>query len=80
LERQREYEPIENVINGIWERVSEITHPDMVSQLIKDDVFKQMRQELYAKRPLVSLKYTIDDVEYLSEEEKRNQIERAARK
>jgi len=80
LERQRDYEPIDDVINSIWKRVSDINHPDMVSQLIKDDVFKQMKQELYAKRPLVSLKYTIDDVEYLTEDEKKQLIERAARK
>jgi hypothetical protein len=60
--------------------VSDVTHPDIVSQLISNDVFKQMKAELYAKRPLVSLKYTIDDVETLTEDEKRQQIERAARK
>lgn len=80
LERQRDYEPIDDVINSIWKRVSDVSHPDMVNQLIKDDVFKQMKQELYAKRPLVSLKYTIDDVEYLTEDEKKQLIERAARK
>lgn len=73
---QRDYEPIDVLIHDIW--VKYWLHlcksrKDYLKK-IKNWDFERMRAEFIQRRPEVALHFTMDDVEFLTEEQKQTQV------
>lgn len=80
LKQQREYKPTEQVIEEIWEKywMDKVKTKEELMQMIEEDnIIQKMRNDFYAARPFVSLKYTIDDVDRYSQAEKDELIREA---
>ena len=75
---QREYEPIDVLIHDIWTKYGMHlckTRQDYIKK-IKNWDFEKMRAEFIQRRPEVALHFTMDDVEFLTEEQKTAQVVR----
>lgn len=75
---QREYEPIDVLIHDIWTKYWMHlckTRQDYIKK-IKNWDFEKMRAEFIQRRPEVALHFTMDDVEFLTEEQKTAQVVR----
>ena len=73
---QREYEPIDVLIHDIW--IKYWMHlcksrADYIKKINNWD-FEKMRSEFIQRRPEVALHFTMDDVEFLTEEQKDAQV------
>jgi len=85
--QQRDYEPIDELIHKIWTKhwMDKIKDREEIlskfefseDKIIKDNTFGKMKMDYFMARPLVGLKYTIDDDENKSEEQKKMIIEAA---
>lgn len=73
---QREYEPIDVLIHDIWIKYGLHLCKDRKDYLrkIKNWDFEKMRAEFIQRRPEVALHFTMDDVEFLTEEQKQAQV------
>lgn len=73
---QREYEPIDVLIWDIWIKYGMhlCTSRKDYEKKIKNGDFERMRAEFLARRPEVALHYTMDDVEFLTEQQKETQL------
>ena len=75
---QREYEPIDVLIHDIWTKYGMhlcTSRKDYIKK-IKNWDFEKMRAEFIQRRPEVALHFTMDDVEFLTEEQKQAQVTR----
>lgn len=75
---QRDYEPIDVLIHDIWIKYwLDIckSRKDYIRK-IKNWDFEKMRAEFIQRRPEVALHFTMDDVEFLTEEQKQAQVTR----
>lgn len=75
---QREYEPIDVLIHDIWTKYGMHlckSRQDYIKK-IKNWDFEKMRAEFIQRRPEVALHFTMDDVEFLTEEQKTAQVVR----
>ena len=73
---QREYEPIDVLIHDIWTKYWMHlckSRADYIKK-IKNWDFEKMRAEFIQRRPEVALHFTMDDVEFLTEEQKQAQV------
>lgn len=70
--QQREYEPIDVLINRIWRKywMHLVTSRRWIQKKIDNGDFAKMRSEFLQARPLVALHYTLDDVAFLTDEQK----------
>lgn len=75
---QREYEPIDVLIHDIWTKywMHLCTSREDYKKKINDWTFEKMRAEFIQRRPEVALHFTMDDVEFLTEEQKVSQVTR----
>ena len=73
---QREYEPIDVLIHDIWIKywMHLCTSRADYAKKIKNWDFEKMRAEFIQRRPEVALHFTMDDVEFLTEEQKQAQV------
>lgn len=73
---QREYEPIDVLIHDIWIKywMHLCTSRKDYLKKIKNWDFEKMRAEFIQRRPEVALHFTMDDVEFLTEEQKNAQV------
>lgn len=73
---QREYEPIDVLIHDIWIKywMHLCTSRKDYLKKIKNWDFEKMRAEFIQRRPEVALHFTMDDVEFLTEEQKQAQV------
>ena len=73
---QREYEPIDVLIHDIWVKygLHLCTSRADYEKKIKNWDFERMRAEFISRRPEVALHYTMDDVEFLTEQQKETQL------
>ena len=78
LVAQRHYIPVEDLIKETWIKfgMDKIKTREELQWAINKWVIRDMRQYFYMNRPLVSLKYTIYDVEYLTADEQQEQIDK----
>lgn len=69
---QRDYEPIDQLIHRIWRKywLHEVTSRKQIQKMVKEGIFELTRAEFLAARPIVALHYTLDDVAFLTEEQK----------
>ena len=75
---QRDYEPIDVLIHDIWIKYwLDIckSRKDYIRK-IKNWDFEKMRAEFIQRRPEVALHFTMDDVEFLTDEQKQAQVTR----
>lgn len=75
---QRDYEPIDVLIHDIWIKYwLDVcrSRKDYIRK-IKNGDFEKMRAEFIQRRPEVALHFTMDDVEFLTEEQKEAQVTR----
>lgn len=75
---QRDYEPIDVLIHDIWTKYWMHlckSRADYIRK-IKNGDFERMRAEFIQRRPEVALHFTMDDVEFLTEEQKDAQVSR----
>lgn len=75
---QRDYEPIDVLIHDIWIKYGLHlckSRADYIRK-IKNWDFEKMRAEFIQRRPEVALHFTMDDVEFLTEEQKQAQVMR----
>ncbi len=79
LIQMQNYEPIESVVHDLWTKywLDKFKSREDVLNAIWEWVFEDMRSELFLRRPYVSLKYTIEDDENKSREQKDAIINRA---
>ena len=73
---QRDYEPIDVLIHDIWTKYNMhlcTSRKDYIKK-IKNWDFEKMRAEFIQRRPEVALHFTMDDVEFLTEEQKQAQV------
>lgn len=75
---QRDYEPIDVLIHDIWIKYNMhlCTSRNDYIKKIKNWDFEKMRAEFIQRRPEVALHFTMDDVEFLTEEQKQAQVVR----
>lgn len=75
---QRDYEPIDVLIHDIWTKywMHLCKSRDDYVRKIKNWDFEKMRAEFIQRRPEVALHFTMDDVEFLTEEQKVAQVTR----
>lgn len=75
---QRDYEPIDVLIHDIWTKYNMhlCKSRDDYLRKIKNWDFEKMRAEFIQRRPEVALHFTMDDVEFLTEEQKVAQVTR----
>ena len=75
---QRDYEPIDVLIHDIWIKywMHLCTSRKDYLKKIKNWDFEKMRAEFIQRRPEVALHFTMDDVEFLTEEQKQAQVTR----
>ena len=75
---QRDYEPIDVLIHDIWVKYWMDICKDRKDYIrkIKNWDFEKMRAEFIQRRPEVALHFTMDDVEFLTEEQKSAQVTR----
>ena len=75
---QRDYEPIDVLIHDIWTKYWMHLCKSRKDYLrkIKSWDFEKMRAEFIQRRPEVALHFTMDDVEFLTEEQKQAQVTR----
>ena len=73
---QRDYEPIDVLIHDIWIKywMHLCTSRKDYIKKIKNWDFEKMRAEFIQRRPEVALHFTMDDVEFLTEEQKQAQV------
>ena len=73
---QRDYEPIDVLIHDIWIKywMHLCTSRKDYLKKIKNWDFEKMRAEFIQRRPEVALHFTMDDVEFLTEEQKQAQV------
>ena len=73
---QRDYEPIDVLIHDIWIKywMHLCTSRKDYQRKIDNWDFERMRAEFIARRPEVALHFTMDDVEFLTEQQKEVQI------
>lgn len=75
---QRDYEPIDVLIHDIWTKYNMHlckSREDYIRK-INNWEFEKMRAEFIQRRPEVALHFTMDDVEFLTEEQKTAQVTR----
>lgn len=73
---QRDYEPIDVLIHDIWIKYWMhlcTSRKDYIKKINNWD-FEKMRAEFIQRRPEVALHFTMDDVEFLTEEQKQAQV------
>ena len=73
---QRDYEPIDVLIHDIWTKYGMhlcTSRKDYLKK-IKNWDFEKMRAEFIQRRPEVALHFTMDDVEFLTQEQKDAQV------
>lgn len=75
---QRDYEPIDVLIHDIWIKywLDICKSRKDYERKIKNWDFEKMRAEFIQRRPEVALHFTMDDVEFLTEEQKQAQVTR----
>jgi len=75
---QRNYEPIDVLIHDIWTKYNMhlCTSRKDYLRKIKEWDFEKMRAEFIQRRPEVALHFTMDDVEFLTQEQKDAQVTR----
>lgn len=75
---QRDYEPIDVLIHDIWVKywLHLCTSRADYIKKIKNWDFEKMRAEFIQRRPEVALHFTMDDVEFLTEDQKVAQVTR----
>ena len=75
---QRNYEPIDVLIHDIWIKywLHLCKSRNDYIRKIKNGDFEKMRAEFIQRRPEVALHYTMDDVQFLTEEQKDAQVTR----
>ncbi len=75
--KQKDYRDVYELIAELWIKhgMHKITTQEEYEKAVAKWVLTTMRDELWAERPIVWLKYTIDDIEYLSDAEKQRLIE-----
>lgn len=75
---QRDYEPIDVLIHDIWIKywLDICKSRNDYIRKIKNWDFEKMRAEFIQRRPEVALHFTMDDVEFLTEEQKNAQVTR----
>lgn len=73
---QRDYEPIDVLIHDIWIKywMHLCKSRADYTKKIKNGDFEKMRAEFIQRRPEVALHFTMDDVEFLTEEQKTSQV------
>ena len=70
--QQREYEPIDVLIHDIWTKYNMhlcTSRADYIRK-INDWTFEKMRAEFIQRRPVTALHFTMDDVEFLTQEQR----------
>lgn len=79
LIRQRDYRPIDEVIHELWVRywLDKVRSRESLLALMKEDIFGKIKDEYFLERPMIWLKYTIDDDQNKSEAQKQMLIENA---
>lgn len=76
--KQRNYIPVEELIKETWLKfwMHKIQTREELQKAVNRWVIWEMRNYFYSQRPIVSLKYTIYDVEYLTSEQHQEQIDK----
>lgn len=79
IKEQRDYMPIDKLIYYLWHKygLDKAKSSADINKMVKQWVFDKTREELNQLRPLVGMKYTIDDVEILTPEQKQRRIKNA---
>lgn len=82
LAQQRTYETVEETITRIFFKygLDKITTNEQLEDMYEKRIFRKMRDELYTARPLVTLKFTIDDRENITPEQKELTLAAARKK
>ena len=82
LAQQRNYDSIEETITKIFFKyqLDKVTTIEQLEKMYEDRVFRKMRDELYYARPLVTLKFTIDDRENITPQQKELTLAAARKK
>lgn len=77
--KQRKAQPIDEVIHHVWTKYwfDKMKSREDYKQMVKDWVFDAARTEYYKLRNTYAMKATLDDVEFLTDEEKDNKINQA---
>lgn len=77
--KQRKQKPIDEVIHHVWTKYGfdKIKSREDYKKMVEDGVFDAARNEFYLLRPMFAMKVTLDDVEHMSEEEKKVEIEKS---
>lgn len=78
IARQRLYKPIDEAIKEVWIKYwfDKVKNREDFQKLIDKWIIKAARDEIRMSRSIVSFKYTIYDVEYLTPEEIQMQIDK----
>lgn len=79
LVQMQNYEPLDMLIHDLWTKywLNKFKTREEVIEWIWEWVFESMRSELFLRRPYVSLKYTIEDDENKTREQKDSIINKA---
>lgn len=77
--KMRQAKPIEEIIHSIWIKYwfNKITSRADYEKMMEDWTFDKARAEYFKLRPFFAMKSTLDDVEYITQEEKDNKIQQA---
>ena len=77
--RQREYIPIDQCIHKIWTKydMDKVRTEEEFRNKVEEGVIDAMREDLFLERPMVGLRYTIDDIETKTDRQKEEIIRRA---
>lgn len=77
VKKQRNYKDIYELIWWLWIKYwfHKVKTLEEYNKLVERWALTEMREELMRERPIVWLKYTIDDVEYLTESQRQRAIE-----
>lgn len=82
LSKQRDYDPIEKTITDLYYKywLDQVNSVEQLEEMVEDRVFRKMKDDLYAARPLVAMRFTIEDRENITDQQREITIERAALK
>jgi len=78
LKKQRDYKNVFELIAEIWIKygLHLLKNSDELMAKVQDGTMAQVKQDYYQQRPIVWLKYAITDIEYLTEAQKQEQIDK----
>ena len=78
IAKQRNYIPVWELIKKAWIKFwfNKVKTREELIKLIDGWVIKEIRQYIYTNRPIVSLKYTIYDVAYMTDDEQQEQVDK----